>query len=711
MAESLDFYVNMLAGKMSGLSAVEALKSLDSSAASATEKIRALESSYAKAKDEIAKTKTPPALAKMEAELAAVSKAKSRAFASGDVVGLEKASLQKEALEKKVAAAREKAAEKAAKQEEKAAAIGEKLKAAQQAQASSANLLSAKRALLVKGLDEQVSGLNRILSSAQQAGGPVGSLASRLQGLGKGGVVGVAVAVAVALAALAAAAVVATAALATYAIRASDAARSSRLLTEAALGTGSAAWELETVIDQMGNIAPGMAAKLREVGRSLADVHIQGRDAQRVLNTFGIVAQARGEQAAGAIKNIAETSRMAQRFIIGARDRFGEFASLKGTGIKAADIYAALAKSMRTSIPEAQRAVIAGLVPFKKGLEALELAAQTKLGGVVAKQLLSLSSQAEKLKENIGKIFAGANIEKFLEGLKTVTDLFDTNTVTGYVLREVVTAAFTKISEVAAKVFPYVRAAIQGVVAGIIITATSVKQLYRQFQETFGGAKTNIDGVMLAFKVGVGLVGLFVGSIVALTAAIAFLGVVAVVALAPIWVPIAIGVALMLLAVKAATALGEALSSIWDSVASIDLGKAAENIMNSLIKGIKNKIADVKRAISEVGSALLGAFDSKMEIASPSKAMTRRANFVVDPLEDVPEKRAGDVRRAIGGLGNLDKPQRIEQGGASSAGGAPTFSFSNCNFGTSKEDVIAAMNEWWAGRMLAEANGYAMGAS
>jgi hypothetical protein len=615
MAENLDYYVNVLSGSKSGLSAISALQSLDNAAVKASGSIQALEG------------KVQSAQRKLEA-----------AQRSGDPT-------------------------KQAKALEAVKSAQEKLSAAQKAQADSAGLVAAKRNLIKKGLDEQVSKLSSFANAAKEAGGPLGSLVGKLESLGKGGKVGLAIAVAVALAAIAASAIIATVALAKYALVASDAARSSQLLSAAATGSGSAGWELETVVDQLSNKIPQARQKTAEWARELALANIAGRDMQRTLTTMGTVASAVGDSAAGKIKGIAEASRMAQRLMLGARDRFGEFASLQGTGIKAADIYAAVAKSMRTSIPEAKRMVDAGIIPFKRGLEALEQAAETRFGPIVARQMMSLDVQAAKLKENIAKLFSGANIESFLAGLKTVTDLFDTNTVTGYVLREVFTAVFTKIAELASKVFPYVKAAIEGVVVGVLIFAIAAKQLYRQFQETFGGAGKGIDGMALAFKIGVGIVATMVGSIVALTAAIAFLGLVAVTALAPIWIPIALFVALVYLGVKAAEALGSALSSVWESIKSVDLSKAAANIMDSLIKGIKSRIADVKSAISEVGGAILGAFDSKMEIQSPSKAMTRRAHFVVDPLEDVPEQRAGDVRQAIGGLGDLDKPQGGRGGG------------------------------------------------
>lgn len=703
---SIDYIVNVLAGSVAGLAAVSGLKAIDDAAVKSTERITELESKTKEASAKLEALKSPPGLADMQARLQGLRDAQDKMRSGAlpmDPQAYKHASTQAAALEKQIASASDKAQKAYGAQAEKVDALAKKTAAEKEAVASNASLVAAKRSLAVKALEKETSAMTQLQNKAQEAGLP--RVASAIQSLSTaGGAVGVVMALVAALGALAVGVGVAALALTKYAFGAADAARSSRLFSEAALGSAKAGDELEAVVSQMSNVAPGLSTKLKDIGRSLAEVHIRGRDAQRVLTTFGIVATAAGEQAAGSIKGIAETSRMAGRLILGVRDRFGEFASLKGTGVKAADIYAAVAKSMRTSIPEAKRAVEAGLVPFKKGMEALELAAQTKLGGIAAKQVMGLSAQAEKLRENIAKLFAGANIEKFLSGLKLVTDLFDTNTVTGYVLREVFTSVFTSIANLSAKVFPYVKAAIQGVAFGIILVATVAKQLYRSFTDTFGGALKGIDGLRLAFIIGAGLIGGIVGAIVGLTAAFVLLGAVAVVALAPIWIPFALMALFIYGAVKAISAVVEAVKGIGKEIEDIDLGKSAENLMNSLINGIKAKIADVKAAISSVGDAITGAFDAKMEIHSPSRVMERRAEFVVDPLVTVPKEREGEVRSAIGGLGGLDKPISQQMSGA---GGM--YQITNNFYGTQNADeVIQRMEEWWASKMLAASRGFAL---
>lgn len=647
MAEKLEYYIDILSGNKSGLSAIGSLQSLDNAAAKASTNIQGLE-------------------AKLRSAQAA-----QRAAANGG-----SAKEQFKALD----------AVKLAQ---------DKLTSAQQANAGSSALMAAKRNLLKKGLDEQVASLGKFASSAKEAGGPLGSLVGKLEGFSKGGPVGVAIAVAVALAGLAAAAAYVAFAMTKYAFASADAARSSRLFSEAALGSAVAGNELEQVVDQMSNIAPGLAAKLKDVGRSLADVQIKGRDAQHVLNTFGLVATARSEQAAGSIKNVAEASKLANRLMLGPLNRItGEFDSLKGTGIKSADVFRALGATMGKSAKSFQDAKTIGLVPFKEGLKAIELAAQISLGGVVAKQAMGLSVQLDKLKENVAKLFSGVNIEAFLAGLKMVTDLFDQNTVTGYVLREVLTAVFTKVAEVAAKVFPYVKVAIQGVVFGMLLVVGVARKVYTTIASVFEGAGKNIDGLSLAFQIGAGAVGLVVGSILGLTAALVLLGTVAAVATAPIWVPFVVAAIAIYAMVSAVESIMDSVSTLADDISAVDLGKAAGNLMDSLINGIKGKLGAVGAVMAEVGSVLTGAFDTKMKIASPSKVMQERADFVIDPLVTTPNDRANEVRTSIGNLAKLDAPERAGQGGGNGQTGGGDITFTNCTFGSGPmEDVRRVIRE------------------
>jgi hypothetical protein len=632
MGSATDITLNILGSNAGALSSIASLTTLDATVKKNDASIKMLEKSYVDvsaaadkafaAGDKKGATKAAREAAQIQSEIAKRGKENAAATAAAGSIASKNAAtqsaLQRSGIADKI----------------KDAAVSAKSASQQRKDAIAQARDYASMVKIQRGLAEpaqKASGAwSAFAEKAKGAGGPVGSIVDKLETLGKGGAVGAAIAVAVALAAIAGAAVYAAVSLTKYAFASADAARSSRLFSEAALGSAAAGNELEQVVDQMSNLAPGLAVKLKDVGRSLADVNIRGRDAQRTLETFGLVATARGEQAAGAIKSIAESSRMANRLMLGPFNRItGQFTSLQGTGIKSSDVFASLAKVMGTSAEAAKKAASTGLVPFKKGLEAIELAARASLGGVVAKQATSLSTQLEKLKENVSRLFSGVAIDTFLAGLKTITDLFDQNTVTGYVLREVLTAVFTKVAEVVAKVFPYVKVAIQGVVFGMLLVVTAARKIYTAIASAFEGAGKNIDGLSLAFQIGAGAVGLVVGSIVGLAAAFVMLGTVAALATAPIWVPFAVAALAIYAAVSAGEALIDSVNEISGAIEEVDLGAAAGKMIDGLVAGIKSKIGDVTSAILDVSGAITGAFNSDQEIRSPGRKAMRGGKYVV----------------------------------------------------------------------------------
>jgi hypothetical protein len=664
MASGIQTYIDILGSNAGALSAISAMQSLDTTVKKNDASIKALEKSYSEAQDAATKAfaagdkkggaKAAREAAKLQSEIGKRAKENATAEATASGVATKAQAAQ-------AAAQRASIAEKT-----KDAAVAAKAAAQQRKDAIAQARDYSSLVKVQRGLAEAPKVAQgewaKLASQASSAGGPLGSVVGAIQKLGTGGKVGAVVALAAALVLAAGAGIAAAAAMTSYALSAADAARSSKLFSEAATGSAKAGTELEMVVDQMTNLAPGLAAKLKDVGRSLADVNIRGRDAQRVLETFGVVATARGEQAAGAIKS--------------------------------ADVFKAVAKTMNITEDAAKKAVTMGWVPYRKGLEAIEEAAKMSLGGVAAKQVMSLSAQAEKLKENVSKLFSGVNIEAFLAGLKTVTDLLDQNTVTGYVLREVFTAVFTKITTLASLAFPYIVAGIKGAVFGVIIFATAAKQAYKAISD-FVGARSNIDGISLAFKVGVGIVAALVGSVVALAGAFIALGAIAALALSPIWVPIALTAAFFYLIIKAIDAVIEEAKSLGKEIEGIDLAGSAGKMIDGLIKGIKSKIADVKSAILEVSGAITGAFNSDQEIRSPGrKAMRQGANvtkgLAIGQVQALPMAESASMQVSGAVTRGLDSGS---SSGASptAATPGPTFSFTNCQFGAVTQATIEEM--------------------
>lgn len=713
MGEPIDFYVNMLQGNMGGLSAVSALKSLDDAAAKATSGIRSLEEQVGAAKAKLETIKSGGDIEALASRLA-TARQQLDAIKSGKVPfnpkEYERASNEVGKLGSQLDSAKSKQANAVAAQQSKIESLTGKIKEQKDAQASSANLVQAKRALMVKGLDEQVSKLGKLGEAAKAAGIPGAGLVDKLSMLAKAGPAAAAFAVAAAFLAVAAAAVVAVVALTRYVLAAADAARSSRLLSDAATGSAAGGEELEAVVNQLAGTIPQAREQTAQWARELALAGLAGRDMQRTLTAMGTVSAAVGDQAAGKIRGIAEASRMAQRFMLGARDRFGEFASLQGTGIKAADVYAAVAKSMKTSIPEAERLVRAGIVPFRKGLEALETAAQTKFGPIVERQMMSLTVLGSKLGENFKALFAGVNIEPFLKGLKSIVDLFDENTVLGYALKTIFGEVFTWISDKAAVVFPYIRAFLLGIALGAIYVAAVVKKLATTISTALGldGMKSLVS-VETAFYAGAAAIALVTGALVGLAAVwlvnMAAMAVAALVA----WAPLILGAAAIALAVYGFYKLAEAASGLWDELKDVDLAKIAGDIMDGLINGIKAKISAVKDAILEVSTAITSVFATDQEQHSPGRKAMRQGKYVTQGHAIGIEQGIPMVERASMGVskavtGGLEG----DSGGAGGGAGGPVSVTINVYGRDDGDEVARKVDERLAIFFLSRARGEAM---
>lgn len=480
--------------------------------------------------------------------------------------------------------------------------------------------------------------------------GPAGALVGKIQSLADafgrggaaGGMAGAALAAAQALLALVTVVAGAVTAFALFGLAAGDAARSVQLLNNAAAGGVVAGAELSAVVADIAGKVPLASTKLAEMARSLEIARLAGRNMQVTLSAMGTLAAAVGDGAAGKIQQIAESSMQARRFMLGARDIYGEFASLAGTGVKAADVYAALAGSMKVSIDQAKALLLSGRVSVAQGLEALDAAVQAKFGKTVAAQMLALTTQLSKLKENFSKLFEGLDLEPFLRGLKTVTELFSQSTVTGRALRLLVTTLLQPLLDAAAASFPIIRAFFQGIAIGALLVVVAALQIRKAWRDAFGGdTKSNIDLVKVALYAGIGVVGAFVAVVGALAAAFAVLAIVGTIVFFPI-------IAAVVLTVAAVYKIIQAVNAVKAGLAGIDLGAEARNFVQSFVNAIT--IENVVAAMTSLGNAAKDALKRALGIASPSKVAVEAAQNVTRSFSDTVEDGTGATRAAFNGM-------------------------------------------------------------
>ena len=524
---------------------------------------------------------------------------------------------------------------------DKSAGIGKLTDAkplARQADAQKAAALASKKA----AMEHKAAGA-ALVQAAQAAGGPVGSVVGHLSALkaiaGAGGAAGIVML-------LTAAVVGAVAAFLAYGIAAADAARSSRLLSEAVTGSAAGGRELEAVVGDLASRVPMARAKLADMARELVTARLQSRNMQLALSAMATVASVAGDGGAAKIRQIAEASAYAQKFMLGARDRFGEFASLQGTGIKAADIYAALAASMKVSLEQAKTLLDSGGVTLKQGLEALDTATQMRFGATLAAQMRSLGPIADKLGESVRALFEGADIEPFLEALKHFADLLSQNSVIGQQLKAVIGATFSGVGSVISAVAPIAQAFFEGMILAGLALAIAFLKAKRALATAFGGdSKATVDWIGVAVNA---------GKVAALALGAAF-----VVAAASI--AVAVGPMLLLWSV---------VLKGYNIVKNMGWSALGGWIVDGIIGGFTKAAGLLVSSVSGIGELIKSVFTEKLAIRSPSRVFEMYGRYTAEGYAQGIDKGDGRVEEAVSSMSNA---RPVASGRMTSSG--DTYSF------------------------------------
>lgn len=544
----------------------------------------------------------------------------------------------------------------------------------------------------------KASDLSKIKEAAEGADGPLGRIASGFDKIKAVGAVGVFVAIAVAIIAIGVAAIAAAVALTQFAIASADASRSSALLSRAAAGGAAVGAELEAVINDVANKTPMARDKIAEMARSMEVAHLAGRNMQNALEAATTASSAMGDAAGNALKGIAEKAQAARRFMLSKNDLTGLSAELEGTGLAFNDVAAAVAAAQGVSVERAAQMIRKGQVSVKVGLEAMNAAVQQKFGKTVAAQMLSLNTQFAKMKEGIGRLFDGVDIEPFLRGLKLITGLFSEQTVTGAALKTLFNSMFNGIAAASESVFPIISAYLRGMVVAALAAYIGYIKVSKAIKDAFGGeSASKIDWIKTAMWAGVISVVAIGAALFALVAIIALViasaVIMAVILLSPFLLAAA-GVYLLIAAFNwitttlndaviaafraagaaisgafsaAGNAVGAAFSyivSLLSAFTGIDLSAAGTKIVTGLVNGIKSGATFVIEAIKSLGTSAMSALTSVLGIHSPSRVFAMYGEYTAQGFGQGVEEGTPDANESVKRLGAAEPskgPQQVSQ--------------------------------------------------
>ncbi len=168
--------------------------------------------------------------------------------------------------------------------------------------------------------------------------------------------------------------------------------------------------------------------------------------------------------------------------------------------------YTSLVKEAADAAKAAEEAAAkTGAVPSELAARVLEANAavdefagnaKSKLSGVVAKQMMGIDAQSDRLKKSIGEIFGGLNIDPVLNGMQTLVGLFDRNSAAGRTMKFLFESIFQPLINQAEKAAYVVEAFALGFLIGLTKVYIEIKPLIKTISDLFGFEDTSLTDTL-----------------------------------------------------------------------------------------------------------------------------------------------------------------------------------------------------------------------
>ncbi len=353
---------------------------------------------------------------------------------------------------------------------------------------------------------------------------------------------------------------------------------------------------------------------------------------------------------------------------------------LSAAGVKAADLPDALrAVSLATeggASAEAIKRLNDDLKSGKKSARELADEMQATFGGIVAKKMLALDKQGERLKENVSNLFGGLNIEPLLQGIARLVGMLDESSASGRLLKAVFEGLFQPLIDAAGATIPVIEVFLLSLAIAAVKTYIAFKPAIKAVKELFGDTDTSSlpDALSIAA---------FLGETVAtsIMIVIGVLGVLAAVALAPVLAFMQLWSVGAKVGEVIVGAVEDAIQSVMSFAASLYV--LGSDMIAGLAEGISGGAARVVEAITGVVGGAISSAKALLGIASPSKVFKGIATNVTDTTADTFDAGAADVAASAGDM---------MRGAAGAAGAAATPSSSSPSSGSSGNTLNLTIN-------------------
>jgi hypothetical protein len=245
----------------------------------------------------------------------------------------------------------------------------------------------------------------------------------------------------------------------------------------------------------------------------------------------------------------------------------------------------------------------AGAAATGRSIKGLADDFRARFGPIAERQMLSLSVQATKFRENLKLLFSGLRIEGFLRHVKSIADLFSQSSSSGKALKQIIEQMFAPIQKAIDVVAPIVKRFFQGIILGAQSVIIAIKRVELWFVKTFGNASIlgNMDltkaaltlGKVAAFGMAAGVAVLGAGlAVVAVQGALFF---------------------------KKLEGMYKGVVKLKDLLLHTDWKGVAGSLVEGLASGIENGVSRIKGAVSMLAKAAKQGLTGALLIRSPSK--------------------------------------------------------------------------------------------
>lgn len=321
---------------------------------------------------------------------------------------------------------------------------------------------------------------------------------------------------------------------------------------------------------------------------------------------------------------------------------------LKAARVSAADLPAALRAAALAEAALGSGGASDFIDEIKSGSAAVsKLSADvaTKLGPIVSKQMLGLSAQAQRFKDNLAATFGGLNIDSFLGSLSNIIGDFDQTTVLGRELKATFEVIFQPLLDGAEKGM----IALEAFALQLAILGVKAYIALKPFGPEFEALGIAIAAAGVAFAV------TFAPAVWAGVVALGSLVATALVAAAPF------------LAIGAAVALVYEAFTHWDQITAIVSGvfNSVIELGANLIQGLVNGItAGAGAVIGAIGGVVSGAIDhakALLGIHSPSTVFAGIGDNTIAGYTNAVDDGAPEAQAAVAGAVSPDDALRQAQ--------------------------------------------------